>query len=137
MSREKNLSIQQWLKLAGLDLRSAKNDLKDNPPVTNTACYHAQQCAEKSLKAFIVRWDQHIEKTHDLTLLLKTCIKYDLEFEMHKTAAQRLTDYAITTRYPDFWREIPVAEAREAVEIAGKVFKFVSVKLKAYLDASE
>jgi hypothetical protein len=38
MDDEKRLSIQRWLIKAEHDLRSARNDLKDNPPLTDTVC---------------------------------------------------------------------------------------------------
>lgn len=39
-----------WLFLAEEDLKSAKSVLGDK--IANTACFHAQQAAEKSLKAY-------------------------------------------------------------------------------------
>ena len=37
---------------------------------TNTACFHAQQAVEKSLKALLTSWGIAFPKTHDLTRLL-------------------------------------------------------------------
>ena len=51
---EKKLVIERWLIKADEDLRSAKNDLEDDPPITATACFHAQQCVEKCLKLFVL-----------------------------------------------------------------------------------
>ena len=36
------------------DLRSAEHALRASPPLTEDACFHAQQAVEKSLKAFLV-----------------------------------------------------------------------------------
>ncbi len=41
MDDEKRLVIERWLIKADEDLRSAKNDLEDDPPITATACFHA------------------------------------------------------------------------------------------------
>lgn len=130
MDDAKNIILRRWLAKAEEDLRSAKNDLKDEPPITATACFHAQQCAEKSLKAFLVFVDKHIDRTHSLTYLVDICSDYDLEFQELEDLTGELTQYAIETRYPDDWREISVKEAFEAVENAEKVFNFVKRKLK-------
>ncbi len=126
MDDAKNIILRRWLAKAEEDLRSAKNDLKDEPPITATACFHAQQCAEKSLKAFLVFVDKHIDRTHSLTYLVDICSDYDLEFQELEDLTGELTQYAIETRYPDDWREISVKEAFEAVENAEKVFNFVN-----------
>jgi len=125
----KKLIISRWLIKAEHDLRSAQNDLSDESPITDTACFHAQQCAEKCLKAFLVYSDEHVEKTHSLTLLVNVCIEYDVEFSYYKEILAGLTRYAVTTRYLENWREIPVEEAEEAVANAERVMEFVKGKL--------
>jgi len=45
----------EWLSKAQNDLRSAKKLISDEDPIYDTAIYHAQQCAEKSLKAFLIK----------------------------------------------------------------------------------
>ena len=133
MDETQKTYIRRWLIKADNDLRSAKNDLSDPQPITETACFHAQQCAEKSLKAFIVFKEMHVDKTHYLTRLLGICEEFDDTFSELADAAAELTDYAVTTRYPDDWREIPVAEAEEAVANAHKILVFVRKKLEKYL----
>ncbi len=86
------------------DYRSAINDLKDEPPITDTACFHALQCIEKSLKAFLIFNDYHIEKTHDIIHLFDVCISYDSDFEPFRVSLRGITYYAVVTRYPDDWR---------------------------------
>lgn len=125
--------IRRWLIKAENDLRSAKNDLSDPQPITETACFHAQQCAEKSLKAFIVFKEKHVEKTHYLMRLLGICEEFDDTFSELTDVAAELSDYAVTTRYPDDWREIPVTEAEEAVANAEKFLSFVRAKLEQFL----
>ncbi len=130
MDEEKRLTVERWLIKAGHDLETARRALKEEPYITDTACFHAQQCAEKSLKAFFAFSGEHIEKTHDLTKLLNRCVKGDSSFEAWKSVLYPLTDYAVTERYPDDWREIPLAEAKEAVEKAEKFMAFVKNKIK-------
>jgi len=129
LDNEKKLVIEWWLIKADNDLRSAHNDLSDVRPITDTACFHAQQCAEKCLKAFLAYVDEHIEKTHSLTRLVNVCCRYDEEFVEFRELLAGLTRYAVASRYLENWREIPVEEAEEAVVNAEKVMEFVKNKL--------
>ena len=121
--------VERWLIKAEHDLRSARNDLNDVPPLTDTACFHAQQCVEKALKAYLAFKDEHIEKTHLLYILLNRCAKIDKEFLKFADIAESLSKYAVTTRYPDDWRDIPVEEAEAAVKSASEVLSFVRSKI--------
>jgi len=45
-----------WIKKAENDLITAKDSLNIKPvPPLDTICFHAQQCAEKYLKGFLLR----------------------------------------------------------------------------------
>ena len=137
MNDDMKIVVWRWIERANQDLRSARNDLKDDPPITNNACFHTQQCAEKVLKAYLVTRHQHVEKTHDLTDILKKCIQQDSEFFILKDDVVMLNNYAVTTRYPDNWREIPVEEAVEAIENAERIFEFIINKLEKHLGKYE
>ena len=45
--------VREWLVKALNDLRTAQLVLSAKPPVLDTGCFHCQQTAEKSLKAFL------------------------------------------------------------------------------------
>jgi len=45
---------EEWLLKAENDLLSAKKLIAGDNPILDTAVYHTQQCAEKSLKGFLV-----------------------------------------------------------------------------------
>jgi HEPN domain-containing protein len=46
---------KEWLRYAKSDLNTAKHMFKDvYPKETEISCYHTQQCAEKSLKAYLI-----------------------------------------------------------------------------------
>lgn len=129
MDELKRTYIQRWMIKAEHDLRSARLLLRDDPPVTDTACFHAQQCVEKCLKAFLVLVDQHVERTHYLRRLVELCAQSDPQFADLMEIADALTDYAVTDRYPDNWREIPSSEAVVAVDMAARVMEFMHMKL--------
>lgn len=127
------LEVQRWMTLAADDFESARELLQRDRPFTRNACFLAQQCVEKSFKAFLVSKGQHIEKTHFLLRLHTLCKKLDRDFQNYRDQARDLTDYAVKTRYPDDWRDIPESEAQEAVEKAEAVLAFVRKKLKSFL----
>ena len=70
MDEVKSTAVRRWLIKADHDLITAKTTLITDPPVTDTPCFHAQQCVEKCLKAFLVFADIHVEKTHYLPRLV-------------------------------------------------------------------
>ena len=49
---------REWLERADLDLRLAERALQVPPPLAGGAAYHAQQAAEKALKAFLAAHNQ-------------------------------------------------------------------------------
>ena len=44
----------EWVAIAEQDLKMAKAAVRFKAPSTYGACFHAQQCAEKYLKALLV-----------------------------------------------------------------------------------
>ena len=122
-------AVSRWLIKAEHDLRTAQTMLSINPPVTDTACFHAQQCVEKCLKAYLVAAGTQVERTHYLPRLLALCAGHDPEFHKLSDIAVELTDYAVADRYPDNWREIPEAEAQSAVGRAAEAMAFVRGRL--------
>jgi HEPN domain-containing protein len=126
MRDEIKVAVERWLLKAKNDLRTSETMLSIDRPITDTACFHAHQCAEKCLKAFLTSVDVHVEKTHDLVRLVEICSEKDVSFEILRSSALTLTDYAVASRYPDDWREIPLEEAMQALEEARKVMAFVN-----------
>lgn len=96
----------------------------DDPP-TDIVCFHCQQAVEKCLKAFLVRHDQDVPRTHDLPHLIAMCAAHRPDLAGIEDDARTLTDYAVETRYADDWRDIPVAEAREAMDTAERLVVFI------------
>ena len=107
-----------WLVHAGEDLVLARHalKLKSSCPYRLIA-YHAQQCVEKSLKAFLVLQDVDFPYTHNLFRLVGMCPK-DVSWLASAMEAASLTPYAATTRYPggelDVTRDEAVAAAGTA-----------------------
>lgn len=87
--------------------------------------YHAQQCAEKYLKAYLVLSNVDFPYTHNIARLLELCMPKRQWVEM-LSDAENLTPYAITTRYPGEDEEVTREEAERAIDIAAKVRDIVS-----------
>jgi HEPN domain-containing protein len=72
MDEEALLVIRRWIKKAEHDLTPASVVLDNKPEVTDTVCFHAQQCVEKALKAYLTLAGVHVEKTHHLPSICST-----------------------------------------------------------------
>ena len=89
-------------------------------PFTDIICFHAQQAAEKYLKAYLVWNGIEFPKTHTLEQLVLLAAQKEPELLNLKDEVALLTPYAVETRYPEF--EEPLLEdTKEAVGIAEKV----------------
>lgn len=61
---------EEWLFKAFQDLKSLDILFSSQEPLFDIIVYHAQQCAEKSLKAFLAFSRKEIDKTHNLLPLV-------------------------------------------------------------------
>lgn len=112
--------VHEWITKAEADLRAAAYLLKphDERP-TDAVCFHAQQCAEKYVKALLVFRGVDFPRTHDIGKLA-TELPATLRPRLTVEEQRRLTAYATAARYPG-WGEIPLAEAKRAVALARRV----------------
>jgi len=124
-------TVERWLQKASNDLRTAQTMLSVEPPTTDTISFHAQQCVEKVLKAYLSWRNIQVEPTHYLPRLVELCAAVAPAFQELRETAVALTDYAVNARYPDDWTEIQVEEAKEAVAKAHDAAVFVARALRA------
>jgi HEPN domain-containing protein len=106
---------------AGRELRARRN------PNYDAACFHAQQAAEKYLKAFLQEHAVHFPKVHNLIELLEFCLPIDASFELYRDLLVRLDRFAVRYRYPGESAER--TEARVALEGARVTRAFVRGRL--------
>lgn len=125
---DKRLTIERWLIKADHDLLTAKTMLHVEGTM-DVVCFHAQQCAEKCLKAYLVFVGHDFPKTHDLHNLLKLCTDHDPSFASMEDDARILSDYAVEVRYVDDWRIIEPGEAANAIEMTTHIYEYVKQKL--------
>ena len=112
-----------WLRKADSDLANAELCSVAGKSL-DTACFHCQQAAEKSLKAYLIANKAEFPFIHDLKRLLDRCSLLDSAFDSLAADALCLTPYAVATRYDDaFWPDS--VEAEEALDSARKIRRFV------------
>lgn len=62
--------LRMWIERAEEDFRIARMSMAAEDPATGAICFHAHACAEKLLKALIVRRGRHPPRTYALPKLL-------------------------------------------------------------------
>ncbi|MBM3146743.1 MAG: HEPN domain-containing protein [Actinobacteria bacterium] len=83
-------------------------------------CFHAQQAAEKAIKAVLVFRGADPPRTHDLEILPAE-LPTEMTRDIDRLAVAALTAYAVAGRYPGTEEPIEEDERRRAVGIAGAV----------------
>lgn len=96
----KKAEVEVWLAKADVDLRAAAFEFTASPPFVEDICFHAQQAAEKAMKAFLTWHDRPFRKTHDLGEIGIACVAIDASLEDVLKEAAPLTEYAWRFRYP-------------------------------------
>jgi HEPN domain-containing protein len=123
-----------WFRKAESDLTTAQLVLASVGPY-DTACYHAQQAAEKYLKGFLAFRGAAIPRIHDLLELNQLCIDLAGSWNVNPDSLAELMPYAVESRYdleffPDW------ATAFEAIELAQQIRDAVLVAVPSS-EASE
>ncbi|UCG46442.1 MAG: HEPN domain-containing protein [Phycisphaerales bacterium] len=119
----------EWVTKAENDLKNAAHTLKLGKACpTDTVGFHAQQCAEKYLKAFLVYKGIDFTRTHEIERLVALLPK-DICLNLSIEEQRRLTGYATMTRYPGAYEPISLAEARQSVRLARRVRRELRVFL--------
>jgi HEPN domain-containing protein len=114
---------REWVIKAENDLKTASHTLKiARGCPTDTVCFHAQQCVEKYLKAFLVSKGIDFPKTHDIERLV-TLLPESIWLRLSIEEQRSLTAYATVTRYPGDYEAIPLTEAKQSVKLARRVRK--------------
>jgi len=67
--------------------------------VPYSICFHAQQAAEKYLKAFLAYHGRPVPNTHDVKRLVEQCVAIDGLFGSLLDAAESLTPFGVEIRY--------------------------------------
>ena len=125
----KSRETKNWLTIAKSDL-GAGQMLLSNEEFAAQASFHAQQTAEKALKAFLVWHEKRFSKEHDIRYLGEIVLKIDPSLVVVINDAVDLNPYAVTFRYPGFTsEELPKEDAIKALNIAENLYKEILSRL--------
>jgi HEPN domain-containing protein len=89
---------REWLRSARSDLALAEAHVPGAD--LEAFCFHAQQAAEKAIKGVLLSRGIRFPYVHDLGALLGIATRHGIPVPEEIGAADRLTDYAVLTRYP-------------------------------------
>ncbi|MBI1765606.1 MAG: HEPN domain-containing protein [Acidobacteria bacterium] len=96
----KPLSLE-WIERAEDDWDAAQRLQRARTrPNYGLVCFHAQQCAEKYLKARLEEAGLPIQKTHNLILLLTQVQSVEPSWSGLQPELTGLNAYSVATRYP-------------------------------------
>lgn len=126
----KKVIVRQWLDKAEQDMKASEALLTTEPPFLYPACFHAQQAAEKYLKALLTWHQIEFPKTHAIEQLLDLVKRADAQTASSLRDTTELSPYGVVIRYPGDQAEPNLEETRRAVELARKVRDAVSGRLK-------
>ena len=109
-----------WLRLAASDLALARLVVSSGEVALHHACYHAQQCAEKALKAGLTLIDIEPPKSHNLDSLRDT-FPGGWKVQAAFPDLQELTEWNVQGHYPGDWPEAGSEDAVTMIALAEAV----------------
>jgi len=120
---------REWLDRARADLHACAALIAAGLPAE--ALFHAQQCAEKAMKALLTWRQIPFQKTHDLDELKQSCLPLAAGAAAQLAGIERLSQYAWRFRYPGAPYSPEREEAEEAQRAAGKLLDAVAAELES------
>ena len=91
----------EWIAKAEGDFAMVQRESRARKnPSFDGICFHAQQCAEKYLKARLAEADIPVAKVHDLVSLLDKALPTEPLWESFRESLAYLSDFAVAFRYP-------------------------------------
>lgn len=91
----------EWAAKADADLDTAKREAAVvESPNYDAVCFHAQQCAEKYLKAVLVENGVRVPRIHDLEALINLLTDQYSELQNVMRFARILSAMSVEVRYP-------------------------------------
>lgn len=127
----RTLEVRGWLLRASEDLRAGRHDLTAVPPLLNDVAFHAQQCAEKAMKAFLAHHEVPFRKTHNLTELGHHVVTRDSGLTDLMRRASLMTEFAWRFRYPGEHESASWDDATSALGVAAEVLEAILNALPA------
>lgn len=113
-------STLEWIAKAEGDFTTSQMSYRARKqPNYDAACFHAQQCAEKYLKARLEEAGQPIPKTHNLYGLLTLILPLEPNWNAMTTDLNILNAFAVAYRYPGI--DATKLDAKDALQRCKRV----------------
>lgn len=126
MSNRQLETAKAWLKSASYDLEQAQRSGRDSIE-RGILCYHAQQCAEKSVKAVFIARGIEFKKSHDSSYLCKTLSDAQIAFSFSQELAT--LNAFLTARYPGEICDLEEADRINASKMAEAIYCWANILL--------
>ena len=123
----------EWVQKAEGDYAVAQQVQQGQNPIHDAICFHAQQCIEKYLKAWLQEANIPFPRTHDLQELLELIVPTLPIWNAWRADFSVLSEHAVDPRYPG--KFATEDETGHAMRICDEVRQAVRERLKLPLDA--
>lgn len=129
--------MREWLRKADEDFQVARELMERDRPSYNPVGFHAQQAAEKYLKALLTRHRIPPPRTHNIGELLALAEMASPGIQAELQAVETLTLYGVEIRYPGERPDLNREQGAEAVRLADCARAAVMRHLDAYLRSGQ
>jgi len=117
----------EWAQKADGDCTAAQCLAQAGSPVYDAICFHAQQCVEKYLKAWLQEANIAFRRTHDLEELLDLILPTVPTWSRWAPDFLILTTHAVDFRYPG--KSSSASDADHALKVCEEVRKAIRENL--------
>lgn len=124
LERNRPGSPLDWLRHAHSDLALA-GARKTRRLLYEHQCFHAQQAAEKAVKAVLVAHAIPVPRSHDLAFLMAQ-LPCSIALPVELIDLPLLTKYAVQLRYPGETMPVTAKEYRTALRLATRAVEWAS-----------
>jgi len=124
-----NPDVESFLRKAERDVATALRMSEAGPDFADVICFHAEQCAEKSLKGLILALGETPPRTHDLVVLHHAVRGLDKTIHDLEGFCLELADYAVAPRYPGWEDLVGTVDIKDVLEAANTVLDRVLRRL--------
>ena len=117
--------VLAWLGKAENDLLCIENNVSARRVPWDVVVFHAQQAAEKLLKALLVGAGRPVPRTHDLVVLFTLVVEAGFPISGSRHEIELLSRFGAAVRYPDPVYTPTEEDGREMAAAATRLFTTV------------
>ncbi len=110
-------AAERWMEKVASDLQACRILLAADGAPLEAICFHAQQAAEKAVKALLTASGRPFPKTHHLPTVVRM-LPADADVGLTLGEQVELTHFAVAPRYPDDLVEVDRALAERLAALA-------------------